>query len=322
MYNKTILITGGTGTVGKHLLIYLLENENPKKIIVYSRDEFKQHNLKIELSDKKYTNKIKYIIGDIKDIDSLNNALYGVEIVFHTAAIKHVPIAEDNPFEAIKTNIFGTQNIIQAAINNNVESVISISTDKSVISNNLYGSTKLCMEKLTLHANTLSNTKFSVIRFGNILCSRGSVIPVFLKLRKTGKINITDKNVTRFTINIDQMTQFITKSANTMIGGEIFIPKLPAYSLGQLVDCLCNETDINVTGLKPGERLHEYMISEYETGLILERDNDYVICPSNDTKYTDIYGTNTVLPFLYSSEYAQQIDSSELMKQIDIYQNI
>ena len=272
----------------------MLETYNVKKVIVYSRDEFKQHNLRIELLNKSYSKLVTYTIGDIRDYDSLTTALRNVDIVFHSAAIKHVSIAEDNPYEAIKTNIIGTQNVIQAAIDNNVDKVISISTDKSVIPNNLYGSTKMCMEKLTLAANNISTTKFSVMRFGNILCSRGSVIPVFLKLRETGNINITDRSVTRFTINIDQMTVFIVNCCNKMIGGEIFIPKLSAYSLGQLADILCSNCNINVTGLRAGERLHEYMISEYETGIILENENNYVICPSNNSKYIDIYGSISV----------------------------
>jgi len=317
--NKTILITGGTGTVGKSLLIYLLENSNVQNITVFSRDEFKQHNLKVDLNNKPYHNKVKFVIGDVRDLQACQRAFKNINIIFHSAAIKHVSIAEDNPMETVKTNILGTDNVIQAAIDNKVEKVISISTDKAVLPTNLYGSTKLAMEHLTINANSLSDTMFSVVRFGNILCSRGSVIPLFLKLREKGEINVTDPNVTRFTITIDQMTQFITNSAIDMVGGETFIPKLPSFSLDQLTKLLCDKCKINITGLKSGERLHEFMISEMETGKIFNNETRFIICPNSSDKYKEKYGENIVTPFLYTSDYVVRINDKVLSDQIEYY---
>lgn len=263
---KNILITGGTGSFGNKMVETLL-TFNPNKIIIFSRDEFKQYHMQKIFSDKKHPC-MRYLIGDIRDYDRLNFAFNEVDIIFHAAALKQVPAMEYNPTEAIKTNVYGAENVIRAAINNNVKKVIAISTDKAVSPVNLYGATKMCFEKLFLAANNLVGKRdicFSVMRYGNVFGSRGSVIPLFLNQTKNNKFTITDKRMTRFTITLQDAINFVLNSANKMIGREIFIPKLPSYNIVQLAEIINPNAKIEYIGIRPGEKIHECMINIHES---------------------------------------------------------
>jgi UDP-N-acetylglucosamine 4,6-dehydratase len=276
--NKTILITGGTGTFGHEITRVLLNKFNTKKIIIYSRDEFKQFNMKKLFSETTYP-QMRYFIGDVRDKERLLMALNGVDIVFHAAALKQVDTIEYNPFEAVKTNIQGTQNLIDSAIINNIKYFISVSTDKAVSPVNLYGATKLCLEKLTIAGNNYSggNTKFSVLRYGNVLGSRGSVVPVFLEQSKNNLFTVTDPNMTRFTLSINQAINFVLNCASIMNGGEIFIPKLPSYNIIQLCKIINPDAEIKIMGVRPGEKIHEFMIGSDETHKANDMGTYYVI---------------------------------------------
>lgn len=277
--NKNILITGGTGTFGHQCVKTLLEKFNPNKIIVFSRDEFKQYNMK-----KLYNNdKMRYFIGDVRDKDRLRIAFQHVDIIFHAAALKQVDTIEYNPFEAVKTNIDGTQNVIEAAIYCNVNYLISISSDKAVAPVNLYGGTKLCLEKLTISANNYvgeHKTKFAVLRYGNVMASRGSVIPLFLEQSKNNKFTVTHPEMTRFTLTIEQAINFVLNCTSIIKGGEIFVPKLPSYNVKQLCEVINPDAEVEIIGIRPGEKIHEYMIGcdegykaqEFDTYFILRDD--------------------------------------------------
>ena len=322
---KNILITGGTGSFGKKLIEILLNESKPNKIIVYSRDEFKQYHMSKKFSQDKYPC-MRYFIGDIRDLNRLNDAFKDVNIVFHAAALKHVPIIEYNPNEAIKTNIYGTENIVKAAINNNVERVIALSTDKCVSPANLYGATKLCLEKLIISGNHMSgnNTKFSVLRYGNVFASRGSVVPFFIKQAKEGLITITDKKMTRFTLLLEEAINFVLDCSVNMIGGEIFIPKLSSYNICQLASIIGPNVKIEEIGIRPGEKLHESMIGEYESYLAIENDNKYIIIPPiytvNHINFTEKYGNNFCKNgYIYSSDNNELISNERLLAMIELY---
>lgn len=292
--NKIILITGGTGTFGHKITEILLTKYNPKKVIIFSRDEFKQYNMKQIYSENRYKN-IRYFIGDVRDYERLLTATKNVDIIFHAAAMKQIDTVEYNPFEAIKTNIYGTENVIKVAIVNNVKKVIVVSTDKSVSPVNLYGATKLCLEKLVIYGNIMAGhegTKFSVLRYGNVMNSRGSVIPLFMKQKDTGIFTVTDEHMTRFTITIEQAITFVLNCASIMIGGEIFIPKLPSYNIIQLTKCINSDASIKIIGSRPGEKIHETMISCNESYRTIIKDNYFIILPeiNINKKYNDIYG--------------------------------
>ena len=269
---QTILITGGTGTFGHAMVSILSQHFQPHKIIVFSRDEYKQSTMNTKFPNQE---NLRFFLGDIRDIDRLRFALSNVDIVFHAAALKQVPTLEYNPTEAIKTNILGTMNLVQAAIEKGVKRVMFISTDKAVCPINLYGATKLCAEKLVINANNLSGrggTIFSVTRYGNIMGSRGSVIPIFRQQLKNRKITITDPNMTRFCFMIEDAVSFVLKCTSLMHGREIFIPILSSYTVEQLVRVMINseslndlkEIEIEHIGLRPGEKIHESMVSEHE----------------------------------------------------------
>jgi UDP-N-acetylglucosamine 4,6-dehydratase len=314
---QTILITGGTGTFGNKITEILLKNTNPKKIIIFSRDEFKQYNMKNKFKD--FLNKIKFVIGDIRNKDSLNLALKNVDIVFHAAALKQVDTIENNPIEAIKTNIYGTENVVLSAIYNNVKYVIGISTDKCVSPVNLYGATKLCLEKLIINGNELSDhkTKFSVLRYGNVMGSRGSVIPLFIEQSKQNKFTVTDENMTRFTLTIQEAINFVLNCLTKMIGGEIFVPRLPSYSIKQLVHIINPDAEINIIGIRPGEKLYETMISEHESANSIECIDYFVIQSShtNDTRIFDHYKDDQIHTeglLDYNSENNIRIDNTVL----------
>ena len=274
---KTVLVTGGTGSFGKKFIRKAL-TLGVKKIIVFSRDELKQYEMKQEFQDER----IRFFIGDVRDKDRLYRAFDGVDVVIHAAAMKHVDACEYNPFEAVKTNIHGAQNIIEAAIDRGVEKVIALSTDKACSPVNLYGATKLASDKLFVAANAYvgeKKTRFSVVRYGNVVGSRGSVVPFFKKIKHTGRVPITDERMTRFWITLDKGVQFVLDNLERMQGGEIFVPKIPSMNIMDLVKSIAPECDIEIIGIRPGEKLHEAMIMEDDARHTLEFDDYYVIQP-------------------------------------------
>ena len=279
--NKNILITGGTGSFGKKYTKILLEKYKPNKIIIFSRDELKQYEMSQEYSDKC----MRYFIGDVRDADRLKKAMRDVDYVIHAAALKHVPIAEYNPMECIKTNIYGAQNVIDAALDNGVSKVIALSTDKAANPVNLYGATKLASDKLFVAANNLvgtQDTQFSVVRYGNVIGSRGSVVPYFQKLLKEGTsyLPITDEKMTRFMITLDDGVNFVLKNFERMQGGEIFVPKIPSMKIVDLADAMAPSLERKIIGIRPGEKLHEIMCPADDSHLTFEFDDHFVIAPT------------------------------------------
>ena len=320
--DKIILITGGTGTFGYEITKIILDNYQPKKLIIFSRDEFKQYNMKQIFSDKKYKN-IRYFIGDVRDYDRLLTATKDVDILFHAAAMKQVDTVEYNPFEAVKTNIYGTENVIKAAIANKVKKIIGVSTDKCVSPTNLYGATKLCLEKLIIHGNVMAgeqNTIFSVLRYGNVINSRGSVVPLFLKQKENNLFTITDPKMTRFTLTINQAINFVLNSASIMIGGEIFIPKLPSYDIMQLTKVINPDAQVKVIGIRPGEKIHESMFSVNDSHNIIEKDEYFILVPDIDLRqdYIINYGNKINKQYDYNSGNNKKISDEELKKLIFI----
>jgi nucleoside-diphosphate-sugar epimerase len=283
--NKSILITGGTGSFGAAFLEYCLSSyKNIKRIVVFSRDELKQYNLSKRFSKEKFPC-LRYFIGDVRDQQRLNRALEGIDYVVHAAALKQVPIAEYNPFEVIKTNIVGSQNLIEASLNNDVKKVIALSTDKAVAPINLYGATKLCAEKLFVAANNIKGKKkinFSVVRYGNVFGSRGSVFPEFLNQKEKGVLNITDKRMTRFSLLLEQSINVVMFALKNSTAGEIFIPKIPSFRIIDLAKVLAPNCKIIFTGIRPGEKIHEEMITESESLNCFENNNFYIIIPQID----------------------------------------
>ncbi|MBI4779011.1 UDP-N-acetylglucosamine 4,6-dehydratase (inverting) [Candidatus Falkowbacteria bacterium] len=307
--NKTILITGGTGSFGKSFVKYLLDNCSPKKIIVFSRDELKQFKMEKEFKDER----LRFFIGDVRDLPRLERAFNGVDIVVHAAALKQVPILEYNPFEAVKTNILGSQNVIEAAIDQKVEKVLLISTDKAVQPINLYGSTKLCAEKLFISGNSYSpdQTKFSVVRYGNVVGSRGSIIETLIN-NKSAKVQITDLEMTRFWITLNQSFALVNFALENMLGGEIFVPKIPSMKLADLFDCLAPETEKEIIGIRPGEKLHEILLTKEEARHAAELENYFVVIPEHYDIFAkgrfDKYfesGKKTEPDFIFSSDANQ-----------------
>ena len=279
--NKTIFITGGTGSFGKKFTETVYKKYNPKKVIIYSRDEQKHFQLQQKW---KYKN-LRFFIGDVRDLSRLSNAMAGVDIVIHAAALKHVSMAEYNPFEAVKTNVLGAQNIIEASMKNNVKKVIALSTDKASSPINLYGATKLTSDKLFVAANYYKgkqNIKFSVVRYGNVMSSRGSVIPFFLNQKSKGFLTVTDKRMTRFNITLQEGVNFVLLCLKQMWGGEIFVPKIPSYRLIDLVKAISPNVKIKYIGIRPGEKLHEEMISNDEGPNTVEFKNYFSIIPNSD----------------------------------------
>ena len=278
--NKTILLTGGTGSFGQKFVEIALKKYKPKVIRIYSRDELKQWEMEKRFNDEDH---LRFLIGDVRDKRRLLRAMEGVDIVIHTAALKQVPACEYNPFEAVKTNVLGAQNVVEAAIDQNVEKVMAISTDKAVGPVNLYGATKMCMEKLFVAANSYTGdeyqTRMSCTRYGNVVGSRGSIIPSLKEQKTTGKITITDKRMTRFWLTLDQAVEFVIKSLEVMRGGEIFIPKIPSMEIMDLAKTIAPDCQIKYIGIRPGEKIHECLITEDETRHTLEFDDFYIIEP-------------------------------------------
>ncbi len=279
--NKTILITGGTGSFGKKLTEILLTRHEPKKVIIFSRDEFKQFEMAQMFPPEKYP-AIRYFIGDIRDKERLHRAFHNVDYVVHAAALKQVPAAEYNPFEAVKTNILGAQNVINCAIDQRIKKVIALSTDKAANPINLYGATKLCSDKLFVAGNSYAagdQSLFSVVRYGNVVGSRGSVIPFFMEQRKKGVLPITDPRMTRFWITLEDGVNFVLNCLEKMVGGEIFIPKIPSMNIMALAKVIAPECKTKVVGIRPGEKLHEVLLPSTDARHSLAFDNCYVIEP-------------------------------------------
>ncbi len=280
---KSILVTGGTGSFGKKFIETILTaHPGVKRIVVFSRDELKQFEMAQQFPPDRYR-QIRYFIGDVRDRDRLYRAFEGIDIVVHAAALKQVPACEYNPFEAIKTNILGAQNIIETAVEQGVEKVVALSTDKAAAPINLYGATKLCSDKLFVAANNFKgkkDIKFSVVRYGNVMGSRGSVIPFFLKKKREGVLPVTDERMTRFNITLEEGVQLVLKALDIMWGGEIFVPKIPSYRIMDVAKAVDSGCRIEIVGIRPGEKLHEEMITTTDAINTIEFRDYFVILPS------------------------------------------
>ena len=293
--NKSILITGGTGSFGKKYTEILLKKYKPKRLVIYSRDELKQYEMAQVFKDKA----MRFFIGDVRDYKRLRTAMNGIDYVIHAAAMKHVPIAEYNPMECIKTNIDGAQNVIDASLECGVSKVIALSTDKACNPVNLYGATKLASDKLFVAANNIvgdKKTRFSVVRYGNVVGSRGSVVPLFKKLIEQGEkeLPITHEKMTRFWITLEQGVNFVLKNFERMKGGEIFIPKIPSMTMVDLAKALAPDLGVKIIGIRPGEKMHEMMISRDDAHLTYEFDDYYVISPSIQFLTAQDFSTNAL----------------------------
>ena len=278
----TVLITGGTGSFGQKFTEIVLREGAPRKLIVFSRDELKQHEMRQRWDDRPDDSRIRYFVGDIRDRDRLYRAMKGVDIVVHAAALKQVPACEYNPFEAVQTNVHGAQNIIDAAIDTGVKRVVALSTDKAVNPVNLYGGTKLVAERLFIQGNAYAGkggTRFACVRYGNVAGSRGSVIPLFLAQRQSGCVTVTDERMTRFWITLDQGVRFVLRAIEQMSGGEVFVPKIPSMRVMDLVRAMAPDCKVSVTGIRPGEKLHESLLSDHEAAHTLEFDDMFVVQP-------------------------------------------
>lgn len=327
---STVLVTGATGSFGKKFIEVLLKQKaRPKKLIVFSRDELKQHEMQLKFPVSP-DSPIRYFIGDVRDKDRLNRAFHGVDVVVHAAALKQVLACEYNPFEAVKTNIIGAQNIIDAAIDNGVRRVLAVSTDKAVNPINLYGATKLVAEKLFVDGNAYAGdgkTRFACVRYGNVVGSRGSVVPLFLKQKNKGRITITDLNMTRFWITLEQGVQLVIKAIETMEGGEIFIPKIPSMSLKCMAEAIAPECDHEIIGIRAGEKLHEVLISSDEARHTEELDDMFIIRPehlwegkkSQESKNTKSLDSN----FYYASDNnTEWLSQEQLLRLIGVTDEI
>ncbi len=294
--NRTVLITGGTGSLGKKLTEILLQDFHPRKIIIFSRDELKQHEMRTNGYDHE---SLRYFIGDVRDAGRLRRAMFDVDVVVHAAALKQVPACEYNPMEAIMTNVMGAKNVIDAALDSGVQKVLALSTDKAVNPVNMYGASKLAAEKLFVQSNSYAGgrgTHFSCVRYGNVVGSRGSVVPLFLKQRETGRITVTDPRMTRFWLTLDQAARFVLSSVERMRGGEVFVPKIPSMNIMDLATAVAPGSQIEIVGIRPGEKLHEALISEDEARQTVEMDDRYVITPAHPWWTTQLRGEDHPVP--------------------------
>jgi UDP-N-acetylglucosamine 4,6-dehydratase (inverting) len=290
--NKTILVTGGTGSFGKHFTKTILENHKPKKLVIYSRDELKQ----FEMQQQFNAPCMRYFIGDIRDRDRLKRALEGVDIVVHAAALKQVPAAEYNPFECIKTNVLGAQNLIEACLDTDVKRVVALSTDKAAAPINLYGATKLCSDKLFVAANNIKGHRdicFSVVRYGNVMGSRGSVMPFFMEQRKTGVLPITDPAMTRFNISLQEGVDMVLWAIEHAWGGEVLVPKIPSYHITDVALAIDAQCEQKIIGLRPGEKIHEEMITTSDSFNTVDLGKYYAILPSGGHYSIEDYCSKT-----------------------------
>jgi UDP-N-acetylglucosamine 4,6-dehydratase/5-epimerase len=321
--DKTVLITGGTGSFGKKCTEIILKRYNPKRLIIFSRDELKQFEMAQEFPDSKYAC-MRYFIGDVRDKERLHRAFRNVDCVIHAAALKQVPAAEYNPFEAVKTNILGAQNVINVAIDQGVKKVVALSTDKASNPINLYGATKLCSDKLFIAGNSYvghDHSIFSVVRYGNVIGSRGSVIPFFMKCREKGVLPITDSRMTRFWITLGQGVNFVLSCLEEMVGGELFVPKLPSMSLMTLARIIAPECKTEIIGIRPGEKLHELLITKDDARRTLEFENHYMIQPDFlfwKNRYNNNSGKSVPEDFEYNSgNNAWQLEEDEMKEIIE-----
>lgn len=283
MDGSSILVTGGTGSFGKRFIRTVLERFEPRRVVVYSRDELKQYQMQVDPAFRRHEGVMRYFIGDVRDAPRLTRAMEGIDTVIHAAALKQVPAAEYNPFEAIKTNVIGAENVVEASMAAGVHKVIALSTDKAAAPINLYGATKLASDKLFAAANTHRGSRdvtFSVVRYGNVMGSRGSVIPFFQQRASSGVLPVTDERMTRFTITLQQGVDFVLDSLDRMWGGEIFVPKIPSYRIIDVAEAIAPDAEIQIVGIRPGEKLHEEMITETDSLSTIEFDDYYAILPS------------------------------------------
>lgn len=329
---KSILVTGGTGSFGKKFVATVLQKfPDVKRVIVFSRDELKQFEMAQQFPSSKYP-QIRFFIGDVRDRERLMRALEGVDIVVHAAALKQVPTAEYNPFEAIKTNVIGAQNIIEASLDSGVKKIVALSTDKAAAPINLYGATKLCSDKLFIAANNMigyHDILFSVVRYGNVIGSRGSVVPFFLEKRKTGVLPITHPEMTRFNISLEEGISLVLFALEHAIGGEIFVPKIPSYRILDLAEAICPHCEKRIVGIRPGEKIHEEMITETDSLSTLELDKHYIIVPNypfvsfEETmkKYLSYYQAKRVKEgFRYSSgQNTEWLSVEQIREQIRLH---
>jgi UDP-N-acetylglucosamine 4,6-dehydratase len=314
--DKIVLVTGGTGSFGKKFIEIMLAEFQPGKLIVFSRDELKQHEMRVAGFDH---STLRYFIGDVRDVDRLRRAMNGVNIVVHAAALKQVPACEYNPLEAIKTNILGGSNVIEAALDAGVKKVLALSTDKAVNPINLYGATKLAAEKLFVQSNSYAGatgTRFSCVRYGNVVGSRGSVIPLFIQQRKNGRLTITDERMTRFWLTLEQGVRFVIRCIEQMQGGEVFVPKIPSTRIVDLARVIAPDAALENVGIRPGEKLHEVLINEDEARSTLEREGMYVVVPTLPLWQRDVRYEGLPLPdgFRYGSDTNPQWLSVEQIR--------
>lgn len=313
---KTILITGGTGSFGRQFSETLLKRYKLRKLVILSRDEHKQYDMQqsAAFADRE---ELRYFLGDVRDVDRLRMAMRGIDYVVHAAALKHVPAAEYNPFECIRTNVYGAENVITAAIDCGVKKVIALSTDKAVNPINIYGASKLASDKLFIAANILTGdaqTQFSVVRYGNVLGSRGSIVPLIRRLVEEGceSIPLTDNRMTRFWITLDQGINFVLSSAEIMKGGEIFVPKVPSMTVVDMMEALAPGIPREIIGIRPGEKLHELLISEDDTATVVERDGCYIICPAQDPSIQASHERETAVVAPPNFQYASNTNEKWL----------
>lgn len=317
--DKTVLVTGGTGSFGRKFVDVVLRECPPKKLIIFSRDETKQHEMRL-MYPEEGIRPTRYFIGDVRDRDRLNRAFRNVDVVIHAAALKQVPACEYNPFEAVQTNIIGAKNVIDAAIDQGVSRVLAISTDKAVNPVNLYGATKLCAEKLFIQGNSYSRregTRFSCTRYGNVVGSRGSVIPLFQMQSQNGRVTVTDRRMTRFWITLDQGVRFVLRCLHDMRGGEVFVPKLPSMNIMDLVEAVAPNCEIHAIGIRAGEKLHEVLISAYEQRHSVETDGMFIIEPQSELfDHTPGRGSPLTEGFTYTSDQATPRLTVEQLRQM------
>jgi len=318
-----VFLTGGTGSFGRAFVKKLIESDNFTQLIIYSRDELKQ----FELSNEVFSDKVHFVLGDVRDYDRLSDTLSGSDVLVHAAAMKQIPASENNPIEAIKTNVLGADNIVRAAIANQLKNVIALSTDKAANPANLYGATKLCSDKLIIAGNTAfgnDRTKFSVVRYGNVLGSRGSVVPFFKEKSKSGILPITDFEMTRFWLTIDQGVLFVLNSLARMHGGEIFVPKIPSFKVADVAKVIAPKAKLELIGIRPGEKLHEVMITEDDSFYTLEFDEYYAIL-SPTLKLSEFYknnGKQVKHGFRFSSDNNKDWHTLETFRSVLIENNL
>lgn len=316
--DQVVLVTGGTGSFGKKFIEIMLKEYHPAKLIIFSRDELKQHEMRVHGFDHP---SLRYFIGDVRDQQRLYRAMHGVDLVIHAAALKQVPACEYNPMEAIKTNILGSSNVIEAALEAGVKKVLALSTDKAVNPINLYGATKLAAEKLFVQSNAYAAgtaTRFSCVRYGNVVGSRGSVIPIFLQQRQNGKLTLTDLRMTRFWLTLEQGVRFVIRCVELMRGGEVFVPKIPSTRIVDLARVIAPQAELEMVGIRPGEKLHEVLISEDEARQTLELEDMFVVTPTQTLWQRDLSYDGKALPdgYRFSSDTNQDWLTDEEIRTI------